>query len=329
MKVCFFIHDGFLATDMVGPADLFGCIRLTEPDARELSEVVEIEVLAPARGQIRSFSGYEVNAGKSVCEVESDIDILFLSGAFDEDQSRVLEDEAVATGLRSVITRSRKVAAVCTGGLLLAKLGFLEGKAATTHWQYCRSLREDYDGVHVHADAIFVRDGKFYTSAGVTAGLDLALAIIEEEFGKKVALDLAKLFVIYLKRSGGQAQFSNELAVQSNCSSRVERGIEWIREHLDRPIKICDIADAANMSTRNFSRRFIREVGLTPFAFVEKLRTERAKRMLELGGFSIAEVALKAGFADHQQMRRAFVRNLGILPSDYVDRFRCHSPSSD
>lgn len=328
MKVCFFIHDGFLATDMVGPADLFGCVKLTELGRRALLEEIEIEVLAPAKGPITSFSGYQVNAGKSVCDLESDIDVLFLSGAFDEDQTKVLEDSVVASKLKSLINRSRKVAAVCTGGLLLAKLGFLDGKAATTHWQYCRALREDYEGVNVHADAIFVRDGKFYTSAGVTAGLDLALAIIEEEFGKKVALDLAKLFVIYLKRSGGQAQFSNELAVQSNCSSRVERAIEWIRDHLDRPIKICDMADAANMSTRNFSRRFIREVGITPFAFVEKMRTERAKRMLEHGSFSIAEVALKAGFADHQQMRRAFVRNLGILPSDYVDRFRCNSVSS-
>lgn len=327
MKVCFFVHEGFLATDMVGPADLFGCIKLTESDSREVCPDVEIQIVGPVKGPIRSYSGYQVYAEHSVSEVDSDIDVLFLAGALDEQQTKVLENQAVARGLERLIERSRKVAAVCTGSLLLAKLGFLEGKSATTHWQYCRALGTDYVGVNVQSDAIFVKDGKFYTSAGITAGMDLALAIIEEELGRKVALDLAKLFVIYLKRSGGQAQFSSELAVQANCSSRIELSIEWIRRQLHRPIRVSDIADSCNMSTRNFSRRFIKEVGVTPSAFVEKLRTERAKRLLEQSTFSMSEVASKSGFADQQQMRRAFMRNLGILPSDYADRFEC-SPAT-
>ena len=206
--------------------------------------------------------------------------------------------------------------------MILAELGLLDGRRATTHWAFCEQLRANFPAVHVEPDSLWIKDGKVYTSAGITAGMDLALALVEEDVGRRFALELARLLVMFLKRPGGQSQFSSELISQLTSPDRLEDLVEWIRDHLDRPLAIKDLAQRSNMSARNFQRVFTRQCGMPPAKFIERLRVERARVIIEDTGLSMAEVAGKSGFDSEQRMRRAFKRVLGINPADHADRVR-------
>jgi len=196
------------------------------------------------------------------------------------------------------------------------------GRRATTHWAFCDRLQAAFPAVAVEPDSLWVKDGKIYTSAGITAGMDLALALVEEDLGRRFALELARVLVMFLKRPGGQSQFSSELISQLISPDRLEDLVEWIRDHLDQPLTIEDLARRSKMSARNFQRVFTRQCGLPPAKFIERLRVERARVIIEDTNLSMAEIARKSGFDSEQRMRRSFQRVLGINPADHAVRVR-------
>jgi transcriptional regulator GlxA family with amidase domain len=210
---------------------------------------------------------------------------------------------------------------VCTGAFVLAAAGLLDGRRATTHWRSCASLARRYPQITVDADPIFVRDGNIYTSAGVTAGMDLALALVEEDHGREVALHVARELVLFLRRPGGQSQFSAQLAVQAADREPLRELQAWIADHLDQDLSIPALAARVAMSERNFARVFTREVGVTPARFVETARIEAARRRLEESSHGVEAVAAQCGFGTAESMRRTFLRRLRVPPSAYRHRF--------
>jgi transcriptional regulator GlxA family with amidase domain len=218
--------------------------------------------------------------------------------------------------------RARRTTSVCTGSYLLAAAGVLDGRRATTHWAFCDGLAERYPAVDLDPEPVFVRDGDVWTSAGVTAGMDLALALVEEDLGAEVALAVARLLVVFLKRPGGQAQFSGALAAQQATRPALRELQTWIAAHLDEDLSIAALAARAGFSERSFARAFRAEVGQTPAAYVETLRVERARTLLEDGAESLEAVARAAGFSSAEVLRRAFHRRVGVGPAAYRERFR-------
>jgi transcriptional regulator GlxA family with amidase domain len=210
---------------------------------------------------------------------------------------------------------------VCTGAFLLARAGLLDGRRVTTHWNACAALARHYPSLKVEPDPIFVRDGNVYTSAGVTAGIDLALALVEEDLGREVALAVARDLVLFIRRPGGQAQFSAGLAGQAATRPGVRELQAWIADHLDGDLSVPALAERAFMSPRNFARVFSREVGVTPAAYVESLRLERARTLLETSELQLDEIALRCGFGTVETLRRVFGRRLGVNPNAYRSRF--------
>jgi transcriptional regulator GlxA family with amidase domain len=211
---------------------------------------------------------------------------------------------------------------ICTGAFLLAAAGVLDHRRATTHWAWCEAFAGRFENIYVESDPVFVRDGSIWTSAGVTAGIDLALALVEEDLGAEVALAVARDLVVFLKRPGGQSQFSSALSAQQAARPALRELQAWIPGHLDEHLTVSGLAERAHMSERSFARAFRREIGETPAAYVEGLRVERARALLEDGAPSLDGVALSAGFASAEVLRRAFHRRVGVSPADYRARFR-------
>jgi transcriptional regulator GlxA family with amidase domain len=228
--------------------------------------------------------------------------------------------------LQRIVPRVRRLASICTGTFLLARAGLLDGKRATTHWASCARLQREYPRVKVEPDPIFVREGKLWTSAGVTAGMDLALAMVEEDHGPRIARAVAQQLVLFLKRPGGQSQFSAQLAVQLADRAPLAELQAWMADHLRDDLSVPTLARRVAMSPRNFARVFTREVGLTPARLVERLRVEAARRRLEESSDGVDAIAADCGFGSAEQMRCVFVRNLRVAPTAYRDRFAEHQP---
>ncbi len=212
-----------------------------------------------------------------------------------------------------------RCAALCTGSFFLAEAGLLDGQRAATHWNYADRLQARYPAVKVDADAIFVRAGRLWTSAGVTAAIDLSLAFVEQDFGRNIALAVARDMVMYLKRPGGQSQFSTFL--QSPSNGRAQEVLAWMAERLDQPLKLPQIAAQAGMSVRSLTRAFTAELGVSPMAALENLRCDRAKALLLDGDMPLKRVAHHAGFGTDEQMRKTFRRRFALSPSDFRARF--------
>jgi transcriptional regulator GlxA family with amidase domain len=230
-------------------------------------------------------------------------------------------DGALIAWLRAAATRSRRVTSVCSGAFLLARAGLLDGRRATTHWEACDLLARAYPQVTVESDPIFVRDGNVYTSAGVTAGIDLALALVEDDHGPEIARMVARELVLFLRRPGGQSQFSAAMASQPAEREPLRDVQQWTADNLDADLSVPALAARAAMSERNFARAFGREVGMTPAAYVEALRVDQARVRLESSGQKLEAVARDCGFGTVETMRRAFHRRLGVGPAGYRDRF--------
>jgi transcriptional regulator GlxA family with amidase domain len=231
--------------------------------------------------------------------------------------SRSVRDAALSAWLRKMSGRVRRLGAVCVGSFLLAEAGLLKGRRATTHWRFGRELASRYPGVRVEHEPLWVRDGNIYTSAGISAGIDLALAWVEEDCGAGLAHEAARELVLFLKRPGGQPQLSVSLASQASEMMSIRELQIWIAEHLDAGLSVEDLADRMSMSVRNFERVFTREVGSTPSQYVLQARVEAARRQLERTNGGLKRVAADVGFGSVDVMRRAFVRVLGITPSRY------------
>jgi len=234
--------------------------------------------------------------------------------------------EAAATNpilvdwVRQRATQARRVASVCTGAFLLAAAGVLDGRRAVTHWKDCTRLAQRFPAVRVETDPIFVCDGRVWTSAGVTAGIDLALALVEEDLGRSVALAVARYLVVFLKRPGGQAQFSAALALQA-ADDRFGALHDWINNHLDNELSLSVLAAQAGMSERSFSRHYAEATGQTPARAIERLRMEAARRLLSESRTPVKRIAQRCGFGSEETMRRSFLRLLAVTPQDYRSRF--------
>lgn len=323
-RIGIFVYDGVMALDAVGPADVFGLanILLRQEDPAALPHY-DVCLVGLRRGPINTSTGFRLSADLSVREANSAVDTLVIPGGYElRDAEAALAIPAVNAWLRRSARQSRRVASICTGAVILAKLGLISGRRATTHWAFCDHLRVNFPAVTVEPDSLWVKDGKIYSSAGITAGMDLALALVEEDLGRRFALELARLLVMFLKRPGGQSQFSSELISQIAFPDRLEDMVEWIRDNLDRPLAIDDLARRSKMSPRNFQRVFTRQCGMPPAKFIERLRVERARLIIEDTGLPMAEIARKSGFDSEQRMRRAFNRVLRINPADHADRVR-------
>ncbi len=222
--------------------------------------------------------------------------------------------------LRGRSTQARRVASVCTGAFLLAAAGILDGRRATTHWKFCASLAQRFPAIRVEPDPIFLCDGSVWTSAGVTAGIDLALALVEEDLGRSVALAVARYLVVFLKRPGGQAQFSAALALQA-AEDKFGALHDWVKEHLGGELSLSVLADQATMSERSFSRRYVEATGQTPARAIERLRVEAARHLLSESRLPVKRIAQRCGFGSEETMRRSFLRLLFVTPQDYRARF--------
>jgi transcriptional regulator GlxA family with amidase domain len=215
--------------------------------------------------------------------------------------------------LRSAVHRTARIASVCTGALVLAEAGLLDGRRATTHWQFARNMQRRYPNIDVKEDRIFIIDGPIWTSAGMSAGVDLALALLENDLGDEIARAVAKILVVYHRRAGGQSQFSTLLDLDAT-SDRVQTALTYAKQNLSKPLSVNDLAKAAFLSPRQFSRLFKQETGRSPAKAIERLRVESARLMIEAGRFSAEEIARKNGFGNRERMRRSFVRAFGQSP---------------
>jgi transcriptional regulator GlxA family with amidase domain len=222
--------------------------------------------------------------------------------------------------LRQRATQARRVASVCTGAFLLAAAGILDGRRATTHWKFSASLAQRFPAIRVEPDPIFLCDGSVWTSAGVTAGIDLALALVEEDLGRSVALAVARYLVVFLKRPGGQAQFSAALALQVT-DDRFGALNDWINGHLASDLSLSVLAEQAGMSERSFSRHYAHATGQTPARAIERLRVEAGRRLLSESRTPVKRIAQRCGFGSEETMRRSFLRLLAVTPQDYRSRF--------
>ncbi|MEA2429240.1 MAG: hypothetical protein QOF37_2868 [Thermoleophilaceae bacterium] len=313
-RVAILAFEDVQSLDVTGPMEVFSIA------GRVAREPYRIEVVAPEAGTVRTNSGLAIAPDRAIASLRGPLDTLIVAGGTGVVTAE--EDERLVRWLRGAAGRSRRVASVCTGAFLLARAGLLEGRRATTHWAGAGQLAERYPGIDVDPEAIFVRDGAVWTSAGVTAGMDLALALVEEDLGRRVALEVARALVIYARRSGGQSQFSSHLRVQVAEREPLRELQDWLPEHLDRDLSVEALAGRACMSPRNFARAFRREVGMTPGAYVESLRVDAARVRLESTEQKLDAIAAACGFGTLETMRRAFHRRLGVGPADYRNRFQ-------
>jgi transcriptional regulator GlxA family with amidase domain len=302
-KVSFFIFPGFQLLDLAGPLAAFqtaGFVKGTKPYA--------LQVVSRSGGLVESSAGVKVAAIPMRNQPPDTLIVVGGRGAH----------TLAATGdgldiIRAIAGRSRRVASVCTGAFILAAAGLLDGRRATTHWSQVANLQRNYPKVRVDGDRIFIKEGSVWTSAGITAGIDLALALIDEDLGADVSRAVAREMVVYHRRSGGQSQFSAMLKLEPD-SDRIRRTLSFARDHLSEPLSVERLAEVACMSPRHFGRAFRVETGETPAKAVERLRTEAARVRVEEGREPIEAIAASAGFSDPERMRRAFLRCFGQPP---------------
>jgi transcriptional regulator GlxA family with amidase domain len=306
-RVILFVFEGLQPLDAVGPHEVLRAGGYA------------VEVVSADGRPVRSRSGLTLGVGGALLAVRGPIDTLVIAGGDGVRDALAAPD--VVRHVRRVARGARRVASVCSGAFVLAEAGLLDGRRATTHWMHCERLAAVYPAVTVEPDPIFVRDGDVWTSAGVTAGMDLALALVEDDRGADVALAIARRLVMYVQRPGGQAQFSAALQAQ-RADRDVLRDLQaWLPDHLDADLSVAQLARRAAMSPRHFAREFVAETGVTPARYVEELRVEAARRLLETTRRGVEDVAPACGFGSAETMRRAFLRVVRVSPADYRRRF--------
>lgn len=297
------IYPNFQLLDAAGPISAF------EIAARLAGAGPAIKTLAVTAGPVRSSSGVEMLARG--LKPSGAITTLIVAGG--EGSRAAATCERTLAFVRAAAKRGIRIASVCSGAFILAEAGLLDGRRATTHWQRTRQLMAAYPKVKLEADRIYTRDGNIWTSAGITAGIDLSLAMIAEDYGDEIAQQTAKQLVLYYRRNGGQSQFSSLLELKTP-NGRFGPLLAWARENLDAPLTVEDMAEQAGMSSRHFTRAFIAETGTTPSKAVERLRIEVARQRVQSSSEAIERVAETTGFRDPERMRRAFIRAFGQPP---------------
>jgi transcriptional regulator GlxA family with amidase domain len=299
--------------DLVGPLQVFNSVnRLAGRKIYEIEVVTNAEsMILEGEGKVLTFvAKHHFNRVEGACD-----SVLLVCGL----KSRSVRDAALSAWLRNVASEVRRLGAVCVGAFLLAEAGLLNGRTATTHWRFGREMASRFPRVRVQHDPLWVKDGNIYTSAGISAGIDLALAWVEEDCGAGLAHEAARELVLFLRRPGGQPQVSVSLALQASEMMSIRELQIWIAEHLQTKLSVADLANRMSMSVRNFERVFTREVGATPSQYVIQMRVEAARRQLERTEKGLKQVASATGFGNVDVMRRAFVRLLGLTPHRYRD----------
>ncbi|WP_343670926.1 GlxA family transcriptional regulator [Chitinophaga sp.] len=301
--------------DFAGPLEVF-TKAIDKAGPVYQTHIVSLE----ETNQIRTSSGMHITCEHNYATFHQSIDTLIIAG-LPKDLPTNIHPAAIAW-IQQQAPQIRRICSVCSGAFILAEAGLLNGKKATTHWSLCERLAAAYPAISVDVAPIFVRDGNVYTSAGITTGMDLALALLEEDMGKRFALEIARQMVLFLKRPGNQAQYSTVLAAQAIDHAPVREAVDWIMENLQTEITVEELAEKVLMSPRNFARVFVKEMNITPVKFMEKMRVEAACRSLTEQHLTQEEIAVACGFKNGENMRRVFLKVFDVTPSEYRKRFQ-------
>lgn len=318
-RIVFVVFPDFQILDLTGPHEVFAQARRHTADQSGYT----IETVAGRTAPVRSTGGLAITPTGAAGELRGPVDTLIAVGG--PGVQRACEDPWLVGWFARTSRRARRTASVCSGAYLLAGAGLLDGRRAVTHWGRCADLAARYPEVTVDPDPIFVRDGSIWTSAGVTAGLDMALAMVEEDHGAEVSRTIARQLVMFVQRPGGQTQFSAQLAAQLPSRTPLREVQGWIADHLADDLAVTVLAARARMSERNFTRVFRAETGRTPAAYVESARVEAARRLLETTDTTLQSVARACGFGTPETMHRTFRRTVRVTPGEYRRRFSAHS----
>ncbi len=306
--------------DITGPLDVFAMANQVVAQLQGIDPPYGMLLAAPRRGPLRTGSGVSLLATCSLREVQADT--LLVAGG--SGARAAAQDARLMRLLREACERTPRVGSICTGAFALAGTGLLEGRRATTHWAHFDEFANAFPGVVLERDALFVVDEPCHSSAGISAGIDYALALVEADFGREVALQVARGLVVFLKRPGGQSQFSAQLAAEAAAqdADRFEPLLRWMAGHLARDLSVPVLAERVAMSPRNFARRFQAAMKVTPARYVQLLRVDAARRLLTDGRLPVARVAQRCGFASEEAMRVAFHKHVNVAPSEFRARFQ-------
>lgn len=313
------LFPGVEALDITGPLEVFSFANLGLIRQGLCAEnVYTVNLLAAQAGPVATMSGLQIVADGCYGNPDDAFDTLLIPGGEVETE---LRNPHLLRWINAMAGKVNRLASVCTGAFLLAEAGLLNGCQATTHWHYCQQLAKEYPQVQVEPDRIFIQDGNIFTSGGITSGIDLALAIVEEDWGRELALHVARFLVVFLKRPGGQSQFSTYLTSEASHRKDLRELQSWILANIAADLRVETLAERMAMSPRNFARLFLDETGTTPAKYVEMIRIDQARFLLETSDHSIETIADKTGFKDPERMRRSFIRQLGVNPLNYRQRF--------
>jgi transcriptional regulator GlxA family with amidase domain len=320
MRIVILSPPGVQSLDIIGPAEVFweAARRLGDMDAYDIQIMSTGAPSVSGTGQLRFL------ADRTIFDPDEPIDTLLVAG----DPSFQTIDSDVIAWLQRRVPTVRRFGSICTGVFLLASAGLLEGKKVTTHWECADKFARDFPAIELDPDAIYIRDGALITAAGVTSGIDLALSLVEEDHGRDIAMIVARYMVMFMKRPGGQSQFSAHLVGQMSETTLIQKAQEYVLANLGAPLAVDDLAQKIGMSKRNFARVFRRELGMTPADFVTAARTDAARRLLEDTAQPLQKIAAMCGFSDVNAMRRAFARTIGVSPNHYRGRFQRPAPAS-
>jgi transcriptional regulator GlxA family with amidase domain len=315
-RIAFLLFDRCDLLDISGPAAVFGAARSLLARSVTRDRLIELRYFSPEGGLIVTHQGLAVQTDPLPTPARGDIHTVIVVGGGGIEESC---DERLVGWLRAHHHVFDRIASVCTGAFVLASAGLLDGRRAVTHWEDCDELQRQFPDVDVDPNCIFTEDRGVWTSAGVSTGIDLALAMVEQDYGRELALTVARRLVLFLKRPGGQTQFSTALRGQA-ASGPLASLLRWIADNPGADLRAESLAERANMSLRNFYRAFVEATGSPPAEWVEAIRLEAAKQLLEQTSQTADQIALKAGFGSYERMRRTFVRRLGLSPAAYRDR---------
>lgn len=320
------VFDQVQGIDVFGPADVFYFANYLAEQAGEDEPPYTVEIAARRRGPVPTASGPTIHADRSIADQDLDPDVLLVAGGLAVQAAA--EDTRFVADLQALAERSMEVGSVCTGALLLAKTGLLDGRNATTHWALADMLTSEHPRVDVDADRIYLYDG-VWTSAGITAGIDLALQLVRTHHGSEMAAAAARYLVVYLHRAGGQRQYSTHLASQESSHPTIADLMAYIADHPDADLTVAALAEHANMTERSFHRLFTSETGISPGKYVERTRIDAARGLLERTNEGVAGIGPRCGFTTVETFHRSFKRLDGVTPAAYRNRFRPSTPITD
>lgn len=306
--------------DIAGPLEVFtkaaDYVRGHKPKIKRA--YVTHVLSADSSFVVNTSAGLPIVCEGGIDSIDYEIDTILFAGKGNAGNSII---EKIASWLKENISKIRRIGSICAGAFILAEAGLLNGKRVTSHWQVCDKMASLYPEIKVEKDAIYVKDGNIYTSAGISTGMDLSLAMVEEDFGRDIAVMVAKILVLYLKRPGNQSQFSSILMHQTVDYEPIKVAQDWIIDHLEDELSVAFLAEKVSMSPRNFARVFLRETGITPAKYIEKIRLEMARRRLEETQLTLDEICCECGIGSTEGLRRLFLRHLKTTPSDYRRNF--------